>query len=844
MNRYFLHELNKIRISEQVRLLNHALGLLQKTDASKFQADIQLLEQELAILSGKKIPDENQLIVEENYDRLVKVLENYADKYAKIEKALQEIQGIVSEREKFLGFKLFLLIADLFFRIFITRKKRTSFARLSPFANELKKHLADLNIQFSNAFPGPYHIRPLEPFRLLRHQARLNEGMISIILLCDGNIEHLTDWLDAFLENNSCRNYEIIVVDREALLMDRNIPSKYSEKTSISVLHQQHRFTDGYLMNLAADESNGEFLLFLTVSNIFHGDILTRFLQALARDSSIGIVGASVPEISPEQPAGNSLAAGGIKFSIEDIHGSPDMINPIVDPDLFSKIKIQAPVIYFRSNRGAFVRPGIHQPYLKPVVVKSDESIDIEVFPAVTMGALFCRKKDFIGVGGFDLNYINGYEDIDLCLRLTAQLHKKIVTINNARIKAFSHDFRKTQAQPNEKGELYNLGLLVSSHGYFIKNRYLQDLAGSERKWTTDTPENLMACKGLLQSLMQAPSGKSVSQDAAPYAERVIAGYIDGFMHQKFRIAIKIPAFNDDNAQFWGDFHFAELLQKYFIRKGHPTRIGLFESWYDQGYLTDDVVIILRGLKDYQPRSSQINILWNISHPEMIEISELNGFDHIFVASELFATELKQKHGVEAEALLQCTDPELFYPDFNTTNDKEKTDILYVANSRGVEMRKSVGYAMQNGISVAVYGTRWEKFLPPEMIKGNFIKKDDLRRYYSNCTILLNDHWSDMAEKGFISNRIFDALACGTIILTDPVKGMENIFSEGIFIYHDADEMAKQIKWIKKHYNEARQMAAQNIPKILGLHTFEHRADRILEVVRQVHQNKTMSSIS
>ncbi|MFO7614544.1 MAG: glycosyltransferase [Bacteroidales bacterium] len=843
MNRYFLHELNKIRTNEQARLLNHALGLLQKTDAAKFQADIQLLKQELAILSGKKIPDENQLIMEENYDKLVKTLLNYGNENAQIDSALQEIQGIVSERKKFLGFKLFLWIADLFFRIFIIRKKRTSFARLYPFANELKKHLADLNVQFSNAFPGPYHIRALEPFMFLRHQARLHEGMISIILLCDGNIEHLTDWLDSFLENNSCREHEILVVDREASLTDQDIPAKYSEKTSIRMIRQQHKFTDGYLMNLAADESNGEFLLFLTVGNIFHGDVLTRFLQVLAKDSSIGIAGASVPEISPEQPDGNSLAAGGVRFSIEDIHGSPDMVNTIVDPELLSTIKIKASVIYFRSNRGAYVRPGIHQPCLVPVVVKSDESIDIEEFPAVTMGALFCRKKDFTGVGGFDLNYINGYEDIDLCLRLTAQFHKKIVTINNVRIKVFSHNFRKTPAQPNEKGEQYNLGLLVSNHGYFVKNRYLQDLAGSERKWTTDTPENLIACGGLLRSLMQASSGKSVSQDAAPHAERVIAGYIDGFMHQKFRIAIKIPPFNDDRAQFWGDFHFAELLQKYFIRKGHPTRVDLFESWYDQGYLTDEVVVILRGIKDYQPRSSQINILWNISHPEMIEISELNGFDHIFVASELFATELKQKHGVEAEVLLQCTDPEFFYPDFNTTNDKEKTDILYVANSRGV-MRKSVEFAKQKGVSVNVYGTNWNKFLPPEMIKGNFIKKEDLRRYYSNCTILLNDHWSDMAEKGFVSNRIFDALACGAIILTDHVKGMENIFSEGIFIYHNADEMANQIKWIKNHLSEARQIAALNIPKISGLHTFEHRADRILEVVRQIHHNKAMLSIT
>jgi len=39
-------------------------------------------------------------------------------------------------------------------------------------------------------------------------------------------------------------------------------------------------------------------------------------------------------------------------------------------------------------------------------------------YPAVTAACWLIKKELFINYGGFDLNYRNGYEDVDLCLRL------------------------------------------------------------------------------------------------------------------------------------------------------------------------------------------------------------------------------------------------------------------------------------------------------------------------------------------------------------------------------------------------------------------------------------------
>ena len=44
---------------------------------------------------------------------------------------------------------------------------------------------------------------------------------------------------------------------------------------------------------------------------------------------------------------------------------------------------------------------------------------------------------------------------------------------------------------------------------------------------------------------------------------------------------------------------------------------------------------------------------------------------------------------------------------------------------------------------------------------------------------MLADHWDDMREHGFISNRIYDALACGAVVVSDDVAGLDGRFGRG-----------------------------------------------------------------
>ena len=73
--------------------------------------------------------------------------------------------------------------------------------------------------------------------------------------------------------------------------------------------------------------------------------------------------------------------------------------------------------------------------------------------------------------------------------------------------------------------------------------------------------------------------------------------------------------------------------------------------------------------------------MWNISHPEMISKEEYEKYDYVFISSEKYVEKIKNKINTNVTSLLQCTDPEVFYPEFDENLSNE---ILFVGVTRGI----------------------------------------------------------------------------------------------------------------------------------------------------------------
>lgn len=303
-------------------------------------------------------------------------------------------------------------------------------------------------------------------------------------------------------------------------------------------------------------------------------------------------------------------------------------------------------------------------------------------------------------------------------------------------------------------------------------------------------------------------------------------------VRQSYRIAIKIPVPRHEEIEEWGDYHFAEALGRALRGAGHRVRIDILPEWERPEAVDDDVVLVLRGLSAYTPRPGQINLMWNISHPDKVPDEEYERYDQIFVASTLHAQTLVERLQVPVAPLLQCTDPRRFQPADPPLADADP--LLFVGNSRNV-YRRIVRDAIAAGLTPAVYGTRWEPFFGAPYLKGDHIPNDMLPRHYSSAAIVLNDHWESMAAQGFLSNRLFDAGAAGAFIISDPAAGLGEVFGDSIVTYDTAEDLKAKVAHYLADPAARVEKAARLRELVINHHSFHHRATEILAVIDRLH---------
>jgi glycosyltransferase involved in cell wall biosynthesis len=261
-----------------------------------------------------------------------------------------------------------------------------------------------------------------------------------------------------------------------------------------------------------------------------------------------------------------------------------------------------------------------------------------------------------------------------------------------------------------------------------------------------------------------------------------------------------------------------------------PDGTDCSDAWHRPTSRLDDVTLSLRGVAPYRTNPQHINLLWVISHSQDVTARELRTFDAVFAASPLLAERLTSLSGQQVATLLQCTDQRRFRP--VAPDLHRRHEVLFVGNARGV--RDSVGTALKAGIVPTVYGVRWDGLLPARAWAGDYIPNEELPAVYRAAGVVLNDHWLDMRESGVISNRLFDLAACGARIVSDRVAGLEEVFGESVLTYGTPETLAAAVL---QHLNEtaerreAREEAAERVRRD---HTFDARADQLLDSVTRL----------
>ena len=288
-------------------------------------------------------------------------------------------------------------------------------------------------------------------------------------------------------------------------------------------------------------------------------------------------------------------------------------------------------------------------------------------------------------------------------------------------------------------------------------------------------------------------------------------------------------AMPDNESKWWGDLHYAVALKKEFERSGYKANIICADHWNANS--TARYTLVLRGTLPYFPYAlpGKKFIQWNISHPDDVPITEYNLYDYVFFASEKLYRKLSDRIRPASDYLLQCTDPETMQA---MPTVEKRFELLFIGNSRGV-YRKILADLLPTSHDLVVYGNGWDNIAPVKpFVVEKYLDNTLVGQAYHDAQILLNDHWEDMRKEGIVSNRIFDALAAGAFVISDYMPEIDELFEGAVVTYKTKEELQEKIDYYLGHADLRVELAEKGKRIVLEHHTFRHRVEKILSVMK------------
>lgn len=278
------------------------------------------------------------------------------------------------------------------------------------------------------------------------------------------------------------------------------------------------------------------------------------------------------------------------------------------------------------------------------------------------------------------------------------------------------------------------------------------------------------------------------------------------------KIRIKVPIPGDADPDRWGDYHFALCLARALNHAGKYVYIDTIPHWYDNR--EPSAVIVLRGLAKYYPRSCDKNILWIISHPSTVSDEEMGLFHKVFAAG--------RKRN--SERLQQCTSTVLFSPATGSRNPRP----LFVGNARGYS-RQIVKDMLLADVPFDIIGDGWEGTPAEHALLSRYVPYNELPSLYRQRVVILNDQHEDMAEAGFVCNRVYDALASNSMVITTPIMSPlpPKVYSYSSIV--ELTALCQRASWLAGAYE--RDMEGSFLP---ANSTFEDRARVLIDAISKV----------
>ena len=290
-----------------------------------------------------------------------------------------------------------------------------------------------------------------------------------------------------------------------------------------------------------------------------------------------------------------------------------------------------------------------------------------------------------------------------------------------------------------------------------------------------------------------------------------------------------------------GDYGLVKNLETELNKYDYNTAYSFYNSLYKYPAETN---IIIRGVVDDNfNKTDKIHILY-LAYPQFEGdgtrtqfesdyykklIPLLKDFDAIVTASKSL-TEALKSFNLNIHYIPQFTSTAHFFPKYD---ENIKSDVLFIG--RYAEYRRAPQMVINNHLPITIYGPDWQGFS-----KADALDYNNLNKYYSSAKIVLNDTRSEMILHGVISNRIFDATACETLVISDYMPEIEAVYGDTVPMWKTEEELVELVKYYLAPEHEAERLDKAKRAREITLKNFtaEIAAQKFNQIIDDLKKKK------
>ena len=210
-----------------------------------------------------------------------------------------------------------------------------------------------------------------------------NEEMVSIIIPIHNKVEYTKQCVEHLVLNTAYKPYEVIIIDNAS--SDGTVEFLDSLEGDVKIITNDTNLGFAMSNNQGAKVAKGKYLMFLNNDTIPQPGWLENMVKIMKERSDVAVVGSKM--IYPD----NTIQHAGVVFDVSDA--------------------------------------GVHISHIYKGFDRDRKAVNhIREMNAVTAACMLVKKDFFLNNRMFDEGFLNGYEDIDFCLRVREKGLKIIYT--------------------------------------------------------------------------------------------------------------------------------------------------------------------------------------------------------------------------------------------------------------------------------------------------------------------------------------------------------------------------------------------------------------------------------